>query len=459
MDHKDPDAVAGRRRDGFIELETTEDEMKVYGDFHPAIGKGSPLTPDHAEKLLAAEGITFGIDLDRIKETIFTCNIERKKVSGVLIARGKRPVNEVPGHYEVPPRLTAPRGMPDEEGARVNHRAVHPFVLVRKDEPLGRWVEPTEGEEGMSVTGAPRPPEKSSVPSYEPGENTYLDEGTVRAEKPGLFSIENGRLTVKEVLEIRGNVDYHTGHIIFPGDVLVSGEIREGFKVFAGGSVYCNDTVEATEIAANRDFIVKTGIIGRGPGKIRVGGEVQAKFLENCDIKNRGRLTVQDSMVNSTVKCMDRIVLGDHGKIVGGEVSAVHGISASDIGNRAFIHTYVQCGVDFESQKELDKTKRKHLSLYLKLQKIDEMYQSNPTGELDHLRDRMREVMAGLVDKMNELLDRINKDEEAVIEVRGSVYPGTTVDICHTDYFVQETMSHIKFRLDKNAGLIRTEKL
>jgi hypothetical protein len=67
--------------------------------------------------------------------------------------------------------------------------------------------------------------------------------------------------------------------------------------------------------------------------------------------------------------------------------------------------------------------------------------------------------MAGLVDKMNELLDRINKDEEAVIEVRGSVYPGTTVDICHTDYFVQETMSHIKFRLDKNAGLIRTEKL
>ena len=459
MDHIDPDAVAGRRRDGFIELEKTGDGMKVFGDFHPAIGEGTPLTPDYAEKLLLSEGITYGIDRDRIKETIFTCNTERKKVTGVLIARGTPPVAEVPGHYEVSPRLISPRSVPAEEGARVDHRSVHPFVLVRKDEPVARWIEPSEGEEGTSVTGESRQPEKNSVADYEPGENTYLDGEIVRAGKPGLFALENGRLTVKEVLEIKGNVDYHTGHIIFPGDVLVSGEIREGFKVFAGGSVYCSETVEATEIAANRDFIVKTGVIGRGPGKIRVGGKVQAKFLENCDIKNRGLLTVQDSMVNSTVKCMDRIVLGDHGKIVGGEVSAVHGISAGDIGNRAYIHTYVQCGVDFESQKELDKTKRKHLSLYLKLQKVDEMYQSNPNRELENLRDRMREVMTGLVDRMNELLERINKDEEAVIEARGTVYPGTTVDICHTDYFVQETMSHIRFRLDKNAGLIRTEKL
>jgi uncharacterized protein len=459
MDHIDPDALAGRRRDGFIELETTEDGMKVFGDFHPAIGEGAPLNPDYAENLLGSEGITYGVDLDRIKETVFACNTERKKVTGVVIARGKPPVNEVPGHYEIPPRLTGPRGKPAEEGARVNHRAVHPFVLVRKDEPIARWIEPSEGEEGMTVTGVSRPPEKSTVDAYEPGENTRLEEGTVRAEKPGLFSIENNRLTVKELLEIKGNVDYHTGHIIFPGDVLISGEIREGFKVFAGGSVYCNETVEATEIAANRDFIVKTGVIGRGPGKIRVGGEVQAKFLENCDIKNRGRLTVQGSMVNSTVKCMDRIVLGDHGKIVGGEVSAVHGISSGDIGNKAYVHTYVQCGVDFESQKGLDKTKRKHLSLYLKLQKIDEMYQSNPTRQLESLRERMREVMSGLVEKMNEFLEKINKDEDAIIEVRGTVYPGTTVDICHTDYFVQEAMNHIRFRLDKDAGLIRTEKL
>ena len=459
MDHTDPDAVAGRRRDGFIELEVTEDGMKVFGNFHPAIGEGAPLTPEYAENLLTSEGITYGIDLDRIKETVFTCNTERKKVTGVLIARGKPPVHEVPGHYEVPPRLTAPRGTPAAEGARVNHRAVKPFVLVRKDEPVARWVEPSGGEEGTTVTGVSRPPEKSSVPDYEPGENTYIDKGVVRAEKAGLFSIENEKLTVKEVLEIRGNVDYHTGHIIFPGDVLVSGEIREGFKVFAGGSVYCNETVEATEIAANRDFIVKTGVIGRGAGKIRVGGEVQAKFLENCDIKNRGRLTVQGSMVNSTVKCMDRIVLGDHGKIIGGEVSAVHGISSGDIGNKAYVHTYVQCGVDFESQKALDKTKRKHLSLYLKLQKVDDMYQANPNRELENLRERMREVMAELVDTMNELLEKINKDEDAVIEVRGTVYPGTTVDICHTDYFVQEAMNHVRFRLDKNAGLIRTEKL
>lgn len=459
MEHLDPDAVAGRRRDGFIDLEISEDWMKVFGDFHPAIGEGAPLTPDYAEKLLTAEGITYGIDLDRIKETIFTCNTEKKKITGVLIARGKHSVNEVPGHYEIPPRLTAPRKAPREKGVRVDHRGVRPFVLVRKDEPVGRWVGPSEGKEGMTVTGESRPPEKSSVSAYEPGENTYSDKGIVRAGKPGLFAVENGKLSVKEVLEIKGNVDYHTGHIIFPGDVLISGEIREGFKVFAGGSVYCNETVEATEIAANRDFVVKTGVIGRGAGKIRVGGEVQAKFLENCDIKNRGRLTVQDGMVNSIVKCMDRIVMGDHGKIVGGEVSAVHGISSGDIGNKAYVHTYVQCGVDFESQKSLDKTKRKHLSVYLKLQKVEEMYQSNPTRELEHLRDRMREVMAALVDEMNEFLGKINKDEDAEIEVRGTVYPGTTVDICHTDYFVQETLSHIKFRLDKNAGLIKTEKL
>ena len=41
---------------------------------------------------------------------------------------------------------------------------------------------------------------------------------------------------VDEVLGVATDVDYHSGNIDFPGDVIIQGDVKDGFAVKAGKS-------------------------------------------------------------------------------------------------------------------------------------------------------------------------------------------------------------------------------
>ena len=455
----DPDELAGHSRDGRIEISLAEDLLEARAEFVPPLGKGRPIDLEYAEKLFESRGITNGIDWDKVQESILTCNSNRKKLSGVVIARGKTPAPEIPAHYAVRKGLIKGQHPKNNGTGKIDHKSVSPYVFVHKDDVLARRIERQEGREGTGVTGEPVPFERREVAQYTPGEGTYVAEDTVKASFSGRFSLQGETFSVVQYLEVRGSVDYHTGHVIFPGDVTVTGEIREGFQVYAGGSVYCKETIEASEVIAKKNVVSQMGIIGKEKGIIRTGEGLEAKFVESCWVKSRGRVFIHDSILNSNIKTLDRIETGEGGKIVGGELSAVHGVSAFQIGNEAFHHTYVQCGVDFVSQKELDKAKKKHLALYLKLQTVDSMLKEKGSKEMETLKTKINDQLTSLVESMNELLDKVNGDENAEIVVHDKVFPGTTIDICYTDFIVEEVMTRVKFRLDREIGRVVAEPL
>ncbi len=433
MDRKDPDAIAGHRRDGYIEISISEDLLEARANFVAPIGGGKIIDVEYAEKLFAAKGITYGIDWDAVREAILTCNTERKKQIGVLIASGKKPEDEIPAHYELAEDLLSPE-MPEEKGGRIDYKYMSPFVMVKKDQPLAKKFEWKEGSEGTGVTGESVPPGKKEITPVKPGDGTYTgDDNMVRAAFSGRLTMQNELFFVSQVLDVKGNVDYHTGNVIFSGDITISGEIKDGFQVYAGGSVFCNETIEAADITAKKQVIAKMGIFGKDKGVVRAGEEIQAKFIQHATIKARKSVYVQDSMLNSFVKTLDMVKTGEHGKIVGGEISAVHGVSAFQIGNDAYHHTFIQCGVDFTAKKELDKIKKKHLALYLKLQTIQEMYNKRKTEQMAKVIEKMQEQINSLVDRMNEQLEKIYQNEDAIIEVKDTVFPGTALDICHND--------------------------
>jgi uncharacterized protein len=459
MDRKDPDAIAGHRRDGYIDISISEDKLEARADFVPPIGGGKIVDVEYAEKLFAAKGITYGIDWDAVREAILECNTERKKQTCVLIASGKKPEDEIPAHYEMAENLLSPE-MPEEKGGRIDYKYMSPFVMVKKGRPLAKKYEWKEGIEGTGVTGESVPPGKKEITAVKPGDGTYTgDDNMVRAAFSGRLTMQNELFFVSQVLDIKGDVDYHTGNIIFSGDITISGEIKDGFQVYAGGSVFCNETIEAADITAKKQVIAKMGILGKDKGVIRTGEDVQAKFIQHCTIKTRKDVYAQDSILNSYIKTMGKVTTGDHGKIIGGELSAIHGVAAAQIGNDAYHHTFIQCGVDFVAKKELDKIKKKHLALYLKLQKIEELYKRQTGKELKEVITKMHEQVESLVDRMNDQLAKIYQNEDAVVEVRETVFPGTAIDICHNDFIVQETMKRVRFKLDKTLGKVVAENL
>ena len=109
-----------------------------------------------------------------------------------------------------------------------------------------------------------------------PLKNTIWEGGSVVAGCEGMFKYDSPNFWVNEVLVIQKDVDYRTGHIKFPGDIVIFGEIKDGFKVNCGGTLFCKKTLDASEVVCKDDLVVDRGIIGRKKGTVKAGGRIRA---------------------------------------------------------------------------------------------------------------------------------------------------------------------------------------
>ncbi|HPS43371.1 MAG TPA: hypothetical protein PK542_02680, partial [Treponemataceae bacterium] len=114
-------------------------------------------------------------------------------------------------------------------------------------------------------------------------------------------------------------------------------------------------------------------------------------------------------------------------------------------------------GTDFTVQQELDIANEQLKVIAIKLQKAEEMYKEEPLEDIqkhiESLKARRDEINA----RIPLFLPRIDRNDGAFIEVRGSIYPGTDLEICHVPYVVQKVHKSVVFRLDKSRGMIVIE--
>ncbi len=455
----DPDRIAGRKRDGEVHISLSEDELTARADFYPPLGAGHPLELGNLEHSIEANGITYGIDLDAVREALLTCNTERKVLKEVVIARGKKPEPAVPRYIKLKDRLFHHKQPYDPDAPQIDFKSLTPYIIVKKGEVLGREIEARSGKEGITVKNEPIEPGKRSIVPFTPGEHVTVEDGVIKAAVEGRFEKKNNTISVARVLDIDGGVDYHTGNIIFPGDVIITGEIKDGFKVYAGGSVICKDTLDASDVVSKKDLVVSAGIIGKNKGLLRIGGSIEAKYIENCKVKARGDLNISDAIVNSHIKSMGKVEMGERGTIVGGDISAIQGIRAFRIGKEAGPCTVIQCGIDFIAQKKLDQVKQKHTALYLKLQTVEKLLKKEEKQELTIVKERITKALSRMSNQMSKLLESIHKNETADIVITDTVYPGTTIEICNFHFIVYTAMKHVRFFLDKQQGKILFEEL
>ena len=61
--------------------------------------------------------------------------------------------------------------------------------------------------------------------------------------------------------------------------------------------------------------------------------------------------------------------------------------------------------------------------------------------------------------KISDLLGRLNSYENAVVEVKGEITPGTLIEICQTALFVTEPLKKVRVRLGRESNKLITEKL
>ncbi|NMC48992.1 MAG: DUF342 domain-containing protein [Desulfovibrio sp.] len=143
----------------------------------------------------------------------------------------------------------------------------------------------------------------------------------------GYVAFDSGRIMVRRNLVVPGDVDFHTGNIVFVGDVVVEGSVRAGFEV-VGRNVTVKGLVEGARIRASGSVSAEAGIKGSDNAVIRAGENLRARFCENaelhagknllvdgssmlCHLYVGAKLAVKERLVGGTATCRGSIYVGE----------------------------------------------------------------------------------------------------------------------------------------------------
>ena len=194
--------------------------------------------------------------------------------------------------------------------------------------------------------GAPIPAGLSGT-SIQLGGNVQLGEDgkTVTATVSGKVHVTRHEVSVIEVVEIKGDVDFSSGNVDSPTDVLITGTVRETFSVQSAKSVAVQGVIEAATVQAGTDVHVRGGIAAQHNGKVLAGGEICAKFCSDADLEAGGDITVTRQVMNSRIYSAGRLSVA-RGSVIGGYTYAREGAEIRELGNEADIKTEIAIGVD-----------------------------------------------------------------------------------------------------------------
>lgn len=197
------------------------------------------------------------------------------------------------------------------EGGSVDYYNMGYVQNVEPGQVLAEWVDdPLEAEEyGATVY------EEKEFPA---GRNTRIDPSNpdrLIADAYGYVFYEEGKICIKKTLNVRRDVDFHTGNISFVGDVVVHGDIKSGFQV-QGHNVMTKGTIDAASVRAKHSFVSTSGIKGGGKAVVRSGGSMRVAFVEKAMLLAGGRMLIDGACMHSNIYAGDQLAV--KGRLAGG---------------------------------------------------------------------------------------------------------------------------------------------
>lgn len=425
--------------DASVRLEISPDKLTAFLRIIPPEHGGAVPTLELYTEILNVFKITYGVDSEKLN--YLTSHPIYDEM--IPIAKGLPPVNGINGSYALQFRELKELRPKEREDGSVDFHDLGIVENVQKQQVLCLITPPTEGSEGITVTGEKLLPIKGrEVPSLL-GKNVELaaDGLSVLSMIAGQVDYLNNKIHVGETFIIPENVDNSTGNIKVVGNLLIKGMIKPGFSVEAEGSIEIKGSAESATIKAGGNVILRSGITN---SSVTCQSDLDSKFIENSSIFVRGEIH-SEYILNSNIRCGKTLqIIGRIGKFVGGSCIAGQDIVARVIGSPANVETYLELGTDpsvIERQREILKEipaleKQIHTLTSL-LSLLSQRQAANVlTPDQKILLDNASfsnktnmEQLSALKQEMVEISELIRTKGYGRVMCKDTIYPGTTVKI------------------------------
>ncbi len=410
-------------KDAEVHIWTASSGMEAFIRVNRPEEGGAHVTEEEIRAELEKQGIVAGIEKN-VGRTIARLHLYDK---GFTIAKGIPAKNGADGVVE--DRFPREKTIQLEENERgeVDFKNLNLVHDAKEGEVICRISLPTKAEPGTDVFG--RSIEGTDgVPAQIPqGKNTHVnEEGTeLIASCGGNVVFENDVFRVERELRIEGSVDNSVGNLNFSGDVIIQGDVCEGYEVHAGGDVHVYGSVEGAVVTAGGSIRVDKGMNGMLKGSLEAGEDVRCRFLENCSV-SAGKNVLSESILNSNISAGDKIdVNGRRGVIVGCTCSAGMLVRAKSVGAMSHVLTEFYLGVAPKVQERLQQAQQeeKDLTEQVDFHEKDILYlvqsMSQGRASIERLR-RLKQIRAQLAEDQKKLSEL----QEEIADLQGRLEKG-----------------------------------
>jgi len=305
------------------------------------------ISVDEILEELDRAGVVFGIDKDVIQKAVDNSEYN----TPIKVATGRKPQRGVSAsfiyHFDTCETL---KPKEDEDG-HIDYKDINFIQNTEKGALLATKVPATTGQQGMSVLGKEINGPSGRDLQFNHGNNTEVSEDGLKlsATASGAIQFLFGKISVSDVIVIKGDVDHNVGNIDCRGSVRVTGDIKAGYDLKLDGDLEVNGNVEDCNLDVEGNIYVKGGFFGEGAGIMKAGGDITVKFAEGQKMISGNDITVGGEIINCQVMAKERVhVKGRRGKIIGGDVSAGQEIRASVLGSDAGTATHLTVAYDHD---------------------------------------------------------------------------------------------------------------
>ncbi|MCL2099361.1 MAG: FapA family protein [Oscillospiraceae bacterium] len=309
----------------------------------PPENGGADLSYAALKILLAKNRIIFGLD-DAVIKSLSEYPVYGKDMP---VARG---IPSIPGtdaeliyHIETN-RQIKPK---EKEDGSVDFKDLGTIQNISKDYLLCEKTAATPGKNGTDVTGTvikAVPGKDLALPG---GKNTVLSEDKLKlySAVDGHAAFTGGKINILDTFIVKGSISVETGNIDFSGNILVCGDVAQGYSLRATGDITVEGVVEAAQVTAGGNLVIRGGFLGGESGALYAGQNAVCRFIEGGQITAIGDVETTYIM-NAKVNCGGKVNLIGKGLIRGGSISARKSVTAAYLGSprAALAATVIEVG-------------------------------------------------------------------------------------------------------------------
>ncbi len=326
-------------KNAVVSLEFTARFLGAKIFIAPPENDGAHISVSDIEKKLREHNVSYGVNTELINQ------IAENHLYNTwhTIAEGTAPVDGTDGKITYHFKENVENVPKEDKRGFVDYKELGIVRNVEAGTVLATLVAPTLGIMGKNVQNKEVPAKNGVRAIVNIGNNIVYSEDklSLLVAKNGNLTCKNNKWSVDTTFSLDGNVDISSGNIDFIGELIIKGDVTEGFSVSGREGVTIYGTVVRATVKSDSDVVIKQGAIG---STITAKGSLSVNFAESSVITCSNSLKTS-SLMFCEVFCDGEIdVSSGNGLITGGRITSTKNIDAKVIGSKNFVPTNIIVG-------------------------------------------------------------------------------------------------------------------